>query len=291
MAQHTKNSCVCVCCNRSHFRWLSRFAGVKMDVTDEKLEYGAATSGTTDCESLFSFLSFFVCVCACPFSLSLLNLLFFVPVLFFFFFSGLGFLSIIPWMDRHVFFFCCWRGFELSHFYIFVYLYSIFVVLFGRRKMEFHSCGMVPLSWDVCQPRFVHPSMDTVGPLLSDKKAKKQRDPQKGKTETKRRRKEAFVITSQRPNASVCVWPCVLVAAPYFSVSLVYRHRFFLGFYFLIPFEDGHQPCVLFLFSFFIFYLFFFFFFFFCRASAFTHGGSLRDGMTDRISTCLDWKR
>ena len=239
------------------------------------------------------FFSFFFCVRVCM-SLQSVSFKFIILRSSFIFLLLLGFgFSLYYSVDGQTCFFCCccWRGFELSHFYIFVYLYSIFVVLFGRRKMEFHSCGMVPLSWDVCQPRFVHPSMDTVGPLLSDKKAKKQRDPQKGKTETKRRRKEAFVITSQRPNASVCVWPCVLVAAPYFSVSLVYRHRFFLGFYFLIPFEDGHQPCVLFLFSFFIFYLFFFFFFFFCRTSAFTHGGSLRDGMTDRISTCLDWKR
>jgi hypothetical protein len=81
-----------------------------MDVTDEKLEYGAATSGTTDCESLFLFLCVCVRVCVCPFSLSLLNLLFFVPVLGFFFFLGLGFLSIIPWMDRHVFFFVVGEG-------------------------------------------------------------------------------------------------------------------------------------------------------------------------------------
>ena len=242
------------------------------------------------------FFSFFFCVRVC---MSLLNLLFFVPVLFFFFFSGLGFLSIIPWMDRHVFFVVVVGGGLSCHIFIFLSIYILFL-LFSLVEGKWNS---IHVEWFRFREMFVNHASSTPRWTLSvrysqikrqknreiPKRAKQRRKEDEKKT--KRRRKEAFVITSQRPNASVCVWPCVLVAAPYFSVSLVYRHRFFLGFYFLIPFEDGHQPCVLFLFSFFIFYLFFFFFFFFCRASAFTHGGSLRDGMTDRISTCLDWKR
>ena len=157
MAQHTKNSCVCVCCNRSHFRWLSRFAGVKMDVTDEKLEYGAATSGTTDCESLFSFLSFFVCVCACPFSLSLLNLLFFVPVLFFFFFSGLGFLSIIPWMDRHVFFVVVVGGGLSCHIFIFLSIYILFL-LFSLVEGKWNS---IRVEWFRFREMFVNHASST----------------------------------------------------------------------------------------------------------------------------------
>jgi hypothetical protein len=92
------------------------------------------------------------------------------------------------------------------------------------------------------------------------------------------------VITSQRPNASVCVLAVCTSSSSFFIVSClsIGIDSFFLsGLLFLDSFWRWTSAVC----------FYFLFFFFFCRASAFTHGGSLRDGMTDRISTCLDWKR
>jgi hypothetical protein len=136
---------------------------VKMAVTDEKLKF-------VDFRYDRLWISFFFSPSVC------VSKFIFVPVYIFFclFLSvwSSGFLSIIPWMDRHLFGGGC----------------HIFI-LFLSRKMEFHSCGMVPLSWDVCQPRFVHPSMDSGGPFSKIKRKQRHR-PQMEKAKQRRKKKK-----------------------------------------------------------------------------------------------------